>query len=65
MAWREEIEGGELLSYGKFCFQRLIFSELADPEHAEAQDMALFIHWLHDGIVRSRSHQARASPFYR
>lgn len=27
--------------------------------------MALFIRWLHDGIVRSRSHQAGASPFYR
>ncbi len=47
MAWREEIEGGELLSYGKFCFQRLVFSELADPQH-----LPLFINAFHNGIVR-------------
>ena len=52
MAGREEIEGGELLSYGKFCFQRLVFSELADPQHTEPQHLSLFINAFHNGIVR-------------
>jgi hypothetical protein len=36
----------------------MVFGKATDAEHAEAQDTPLFIDPLHDGIVRSRSHEA-------
>lgn len=52
MAWCEEIGGAALRSYGKFCFQRMVFSKLADTEHTEPQHLSLFINGFHNGIVR-------------
>ncbi len=36
----------------------MVFGKATDAEHAEAQDTPLFIDTLHDGIVRSRPHEA-------
>jgi hypothetical protein len=38
----------------------MVFGKATDAKHAEAQDTPLFIDTLHDGIMRSRPHEARS-----
>ncbi len=51
---------GELLSCNKLRFQRVVFAELTDAEHAKSQDMSLFINPLHHGIMCRGAHEARS-----
>jgi hypothetical protein len=43
----------------EFSFQWASFAKPADSEDAEPQHMSLLIHTLHDGIMGSRTHEAR------
>ena len=40
----------------------MVFGKATDAEHAEPQDLPLFIHSLHHRIMRRRPHEARGLP---